>query len=733
MSNHPGLRQTLELLDRLKSTVRESAARAERLAQESSASTSRLDWQTDKEIKELEAQLVTAIAGLDARLQPQKEKLESAHDWRHTRLQRAQTAARKHHLKTIESGEGRQINEVQRELLQTSRNQETEQKQADRDFADFQETLTGERESVAALARGTRNAFRGYAAFRCLLDSPPPAPGNDPVSDANRLLEEFRARFAQAKRRLFWFRLVPPVLLFSLLPPRVLASLLVIAHGAAVPALPRLGGRAITWEQAGLSLAACLGGVIALHFLGRLLAGHGARTLAGSINRARALLDACQTASEAHYQRESERIRSTAETKTAELNQRWNYATVDAETRRNDLQRHLDAKLARAISTNDRILQQGVERLQRERNEQAGRLKKQTEAERARLEESCTAKKRQFESSQQSQWQTLEADWNGTTRSIYDAFGAARESAAQLFPEWHSPFWTNWTAPREFLQAAPFARLEVDLEQLSGALPRDPRLKLPGPPRFSLPLLLTFPDQGSILFETRGPGRDRAIAALNNLVLRLLSGAPPGRAIFTILDPSDLGQSFAGFMHLTDHEDRLINRRIWTQPEHIEQRLAELNEHIEKVTQLYLRNEFATIAEYNEQAGRIAEPYHFLVVADFPVNFSDAAIRRLLSIIASGPRCGVFTLIHWDPRKGAVSDFVPEDLRKTSVCLRSENGGFVLTDKPLPGTSLELEPPPAPDVVTAFLQKVGRCSVDSNRVEMPFAEIAPDDSELWTV
>src|SRR2546427_4695925 len=26
-----------------------------------------------------------------------------------------------------------------------------------------------------------------------------------------------------------------------------------------------------------------------------------------------------------------------------------------------------------------------------------------------------------------------------------------------------------------------------------------------------------------------------------------------------------------------DHEDRLINRRIWTQPEQIEQRLAELN------------------------------------------------------------------------------------------------------------------------------------------------------------
>src|SRR5437764_1092873 len=156
----------------------------------------------------------------------------------------------------------------------------------------------------------------------------------------------------------------------------------------------------------------------------------------------------------------------------------------------------------------------------------------------------------------------------------------------------------------------------------------------------------TAADRGSILIETKNAGRDLAIGALNNLVLRLLSVAPPGRVLFTILDPQDLGQSFAGLMHLTDHEERLINRRIWTQPEHIEQRLGELNEHIEKVTQLYLRNEYATIAEYNEQAGRIAEPYHFLVVADFPVNFSDLAVRRLVSLIGSGPRSGVYPLIH---------------------------------------------------------------------------------------
>ena len=35
--------------------------------------------------------------------------------------------------------------------------------------------------------------------------------------------------------------------------------------------------------------------------------------------------------------------------------------------------------------------------------------------------------------------------------------------------------------------------------------------------------------------------------------------------------------------------------------------LAEINEHIEKVIQMYLRNEYETITEYNLQAGMIAE------------------------------------------------------------------------------------------------------------------------------
>src|SRR4029453_12317667 len=131
---------------------------------------------------------------------------------------------------------------------------------------------------------------------------------------------------------------------------------------------------------------------------------------------------------------------------------------------------------------------------------------------------------------------------------------------------------------------------------------------------------------------------------------------------FTIIDPVGLGQNFSAFMHLADYDDKLVGSRIWTESAHIIQRLADLTQHMENVIQKYLRNEFASIQEYNEQAGEVAEPLHILVVANFPANFSEEAARRLASIAASGPRCGVYVLLSRDPSLTPPRTFDPADL-----------------------------------------------------------------------
>ena len=99
-------------------------------------------------------------------------------------------------------------------------------------------------------------------------------------------------------------------------------------------------------------------------------------------------------------------------------------------------------------------------------------------------------------------------------------------------------------------------------------------------------------------------------------------------------------------MHLADEMESLVSERIWSESRHIEQKLNDLTEYVETVIQKYLRNEFATIADYNEQAGELAEPLRIIVFADFPEGLTDAGSKRfnLARVVACTFCCFVIQL-----------------------------------------------------------------------------------------
>ena len=140
-------------------------------------------------------------------------------------------------------------------------------------------------------------------------------------------------------------------------------------------------------------------------------------------------------------------------------------------------------------------------------------------------------------------------------------------------------------------------------------------------------------------------------------MFRLLSSLPPGHIRFTIIDPIGIGRNFGAFMHLADYDGALVTTQVWTDPRQIEERLADLAVHMETVTQKYLRNEYATIEEYNAVAEEVAEPYRVLVVADFPTKFDEKSAARLAAIAAGGVPCGVLTLVAVDTSKPLPSPF----------------------------------------------------------------------------
>ncbi|MHC4978803.1 MAG: FtsK/SpoIIIE domain-containing protein [Planctomycetota bacterium] len=185
-------------------------------------------------------------------------------------------------------------------------------------------------------------------------------------------------------------------------------------------------------------------------------------------------------------------------------------------------------------------------------------------------------------------------------------------------------------------------------------------------------------------------------------------------------------------MHLADYNEAFVGGKIWTETRHIEQRLADLTEHMENVIQKYLRNEYATIALYNDEAGEIAEPFRFVVVCDFPTNFSDGAARRLTSILSSGARCGVYALISMDTRLDLPRGMALADLQSNCVTLEHEQGRFVWKDPDFEQLPLSVDPPPPESFVTEKLHLVGDAALDSTRVEVPFEVVVPAEDKMWS-
>lgn len=325
----------------------------------------------------------------------------------------------------------------------------------------------------------------------------------------------------------------------------------------------------------------------------------------------------------------------------------------------------------------------------------------------------------------------MRADWTQATLQFEGAIQSARQIDRDLFPEWKSFLEHPWKPPVEIPAAIRLGDYKLDLSDWDGANPDDARLALKKT-QYAYPLELPFPEAASVLFASPNPvAREQAITGLQTLMLRLLTLLPPGKIRFTIIDPVGLGESFGGFMHLTDYDEMLVTSRIWTETNQIEKRLEDLTEHMENILQKYLRNEFQTIEEYNKSAGEVAEPYHFLVISDFPAKFSEIAARRLVSVINSGPRCGVYTLMNYDPGKMLPNNFSLSDVDAKMTKFVWKESAFSVANPELGQLPISIDEVPPPEDFTAIVKMVGEASKDARKVEVSFARITPRPEEIW--
>jgi hypothetical protein len=379
----------------------------------------------------------------------------------------------------------------------------------------------------------------------------------------------------------------------------------------------------------------------------------------------------------------------------------------------------------------DRLSKQ-LTQIEQEKDEKQKAYKAEYDKKLAEIEENFAQRTEQIESEHNSISQQLKECWLERLNTIKTLLAETEKLEQSLSYNWQNAKWSQWDTDKIHRRLIRFGKIELDLKQIAEPVRELMDAGLKELETITVPAVLAFPNRCSLLIQTPHKARDDAINLVKAAMTRLFTSVPAGQVHFNIFDPIGLGKSFVGFMHAVDYHKALVGGRIWTDSEHIQRSLTELTTHMENVIQKYLRNEFETIEAYNEQAGELAEPYIFLVIADFPTNFSDESIRRLSSIINSGPRCGVYTLIVCDAGRKLPEGISAQDMASNGVHLVYTKDHFVWQNEILKKFTLTPDGPPSEELLTDLVRKVAIASIDSARVEVPFGTIAPVENDQWS-
>ena len=565
----------------------------------------------------------------------------------------------------------------------------------------------------------------------------PPAP-NDPPETLAVLAESF-ATARQVVEARFWHlrQMVEPFIL-GWVPIAV-----VMASAAAAG-----GYGAFRWGQdkgaesiaiwAGGSAAGALVLMLVIKLLARRRVPRASAALSQAFGEAMLAGTLCQNRARADRDRQSVELLARRDEELKKAERRMTLARREVARRNNVDGPRLRDRHSRRLADIRSKLNSEVAALGATHAQQTGALQAARDERLLAAADTFAAAMRDLDDLDRSERGIVEQHWKQTIAEIQAEAAQLQETMTRLCPPWTDPTWDHFQGRSEIPPAVSFGRIDAEISKLPGGLSSHPQMQIAGPTAFALPALLDLFDRGSLLIHA---GKDpaatpQAIQLLQEGMPRLITTFPPGKVRFTIFDPVGLGQNFAGFMHLADHDEHLVGGKIWTDPKHIEQRLNDLTEHMETVIQKYLRTEYKTIRESTRRAGEAAEPYRFLIIADFPANLTESAAKRLASIAQSGARCGLYTLIAsglGDAKARPPSWLPMAALEQSSAVLAVKSSGWSWQDDELSKWTLSVEAPPPEDRLTAILHQVGAAAKDASRVQVSFDFVAPKADGVWSL
>ncbi len=279
MSSNLGVGKILELLERLRSTVRDLTARADKLNAEFHARTGRERRLREAATEKQATELAAAISEAEAAFAAAREAAQANYEARKTRIGKAYQASKEKALAGVETHTGTRKYELQKKMLQAERDRSAGLAATATALEEFKANAAAEQTTLASMEATAGKSFKGYRKLtRGLTAAYQKAAAPDPAKDANQLLAELREVLGKTSGDLSRFRRFLLLRVFKYLPLWVLICLC-----AAPLVLQQDGLNPTAYQKAGLCVVGGLVVVLILRYLAVRQAGRLASTVSNAL------------------------------------------------------------------------------------------------------------------------------------------------------------------------------------------------------------------------------------------------------------------------------------------------------------------------------------------------------------------------------------------------------------------------------------------------------------------
>ena len=181
--------------------------------------------------------------------------------------------------------------------------------------------------------------------------------------------------------------------------------------------------------------------------------------------------------------------------------------------------------------------------------------------------------------------------------------------------------------------------------------------------KINLPFSLDLLNKGNVFIESISSNKTYVYEFVNSIIWSFISCFPVTKANISIIDTKKHGASLGKMMTLHDKLPVLFDNDMCTSIDNVSSKLSSLNAVIDERIQKKLKGVFDNIIAYNHATPRRSEICHLVVIYDFPNGFDSRSLKYLESILENGVRCGIYTIICYDPNITAPRyDFNDEQL-----------------------------------------------------------------------